>query len=151
MTLFLFQGYPFAENVSSNLYECTLIDDDTCKIEKLETTGDEAPRLYGQSMVCRLNYNNKVVSQKYQPNNWIIHYFQSLFIVGGTQGFHYNFDVYEFYIDNRTSKAECRKLGDTANAEGCYRHESFIHNNAIYSIGGANDQNYIPLDTVSHN
>jgi hypothetical protein len=54
-------GYPFAENVSSNLYECTLIDDDTCKVEKLRITGDEPPRLYGQSMVCRLNYNKKVV------------------------------------------------------------------------------------------
>jgi hypothetical protein len=123
-------GFPFAQNVSSNLYECTLIDDNTCKIELLTIIGDEPPKLYGQSMVCQFNCNQKL----------------SLYIVGGTQGFQYDFNVYEFYINNGV--AECRKLGNTENSEGCYRHESFIHDNAIYSIGGANDVEYIPLETV---
>lgn len=55
-------GYPFAGNVSSDLYECTLVGDDTCRIEKLQITGESAPKLYGQSSVYRLNYNRDVVS-----------------------------------------------------------------------------------------
>ncbi|KAI6183625.1 hypothetical protein M3Y97_00508500 [Aphelenchoides bicaudatus] len=125
-------GFPFAENVSASLYECQIVDDETCRINKLEITGEEPPRLYGQSMVYQLNYKNEI----------------SLYVIGGTQGFVYQTDVYEFHID-KSNKVECRKLGDSANEEGRYRHESFIYKNEIYSIGGANDQTYIPMETIT--
>lgn len=54
-------GFPFAENVSSSLYECTLVTEDICRIEKLTIEGN-APRLYGQSVVHHKNYNGVLVS-----------------------------------------------------------------------------------------
>lgn len=100
-------------------------------MEKLKIYGDCPPRLYGQSSVYELNYNENV----------------SLYIVGGTQGYQYGMEIYEFYIHDK--QARCKKLGSPGEIDGRYRHESFIYNNTIFSIGGSNDQIYVPFDTVS--
>lgn len=70
-----------------------------------------------------------------------------MLIIGGTQGFQYNIDIYEFYIHKKN--AVCKQLGQSEDLDGRYRHESFIHENAIYSLGGSNDQTYISFETVS--
>jgi hypothetical protein len=58
-------------------------------------------------------------------------------------------DIYEFNI--KSKKVECKQLGHSLvnDVEGSYRHESFIHENAIYSLGGSNDHVYNSFDAVS--
>lgn len=55
--------------------------------------------------------------------------------------------IYEFEIYKK--KVTFKELGRLGEAEGRYRHESVLHNDVIYSIGGSNDQVFFPCNAVS--
>ncbi|KAI6211599.1 hypothetical protein M3Y96_00451300 [Aphelenchoides besseyi] len=125
-------GFPFGESVSNTLYECTLLFEDTVQIRRLEINGIEAPRTYGQSTTFGYNKDNQLV----------------VYVIGGTQGHLYSMTIHEFVIHENS--ATCQLLSSASDEPiPRYRHESFLHENKIYSIGGCNSVVYCPFETLT--
>ncbi|KAI6206580.1 hypothetical protein M3Y94_00928900 [Aphelenchoides besseyi] len=125
-------GFPFGESVSNTLYECTLESEDTVQIRRLAIDGMDAPNIYGQSTTFGYNEHNQLV----------------VYVIGGTQGHLYSMAIYEFVIhDNAATCQLLSRASDEPTAR--YRHESFLHNDKIYSIGGCNSMVYCPFETLT--
>uniref|UniRef100_A0A1I7SWR2 Kelch domain-containing protein 10 n=1 Tax=Bursaphelenchus xylophilus TaxID=6326 RepID=A0A1I7SWR2_BURXY len=122
-------GFPFGQTISTDLYACTLVKPDECSVRKIPIDNPKsAPVVYGHSAVHRYINGN----------------FTEVYIVGGTEGAHYDMTVTKLTIFEDHARFE-RVSTPENEPNGRYRHESVFIGNTIVSLGGSNQLVAIPM------
>lgn len=122
-------GFPFGEVCSNRVHVISPYAQPKPTITELKTTGSAPLPLYGQAILVHDN---------------------CLYVVGGTTGHQYTFDVHRLCF--RTLVWKCLspvELQNIPHPLGRYRHEIVTDGQRIYVMGGGTSTDTFPLSTLS--
>ena len=124
-------GFPFGQTSSNKLFVYNIETNEWKRIETENSDQNDCPtERYGQALA--------------------IDQFNDLYIVGGTDGYHYSIDVHKFDVITR----HWRQLYHKNNNEiqefpgERYRHEMVFHDNKLIVFGGGTSYGCFSLEVV---